>query len=118
KRACHFLGQLETEHRSLEVGKERDEAFLFVRCELRTHATDFPNRQHKVFDCPASEVRRKFPPHSAQKSPLPLFSKEGLRSYGQNAPFEIGGPRVFCVRLYRLQWMEVYSMDRLYYTMY
>src|SRR5207244_11533521 len=41
KRACHFLGQLETEHRSLEVGKERDEACLFVRCELRTHATEF-----------------------------------------------------------------------------
>jgi hypothetical protein len=27
------------------------------------------------------------------KSPLPLFSKEGLKSYGENSPFEKGGSR-------------------------
>jgi hypothetical protein len=28
-----------------------------------------------------------------QKSPLPLFSKEGLKFYGKSSPFEKGGQR-------------------------
>jgi hypothetical protein len=28
-----------------------------------------------------------------KKSPLPLFSKEGFKSYGRNSPFEKGGFR-------------------------
>jgi hypothetical protein len=31
-----------------------------------------------------------FPPHSSQKSPLPLFSKEGLNFYGEILPLKKG----------------------------
>jgi hypothetical protein len=31
--------------------------------------------------------------HCREKSPLPLFSKEGLNFYRKNSPFEKGGQR-------------------------
>jgi hypothetical protein len=48
-----------------------------------------------LIECPAPEIRAIIPPHSAQKSPLPLFSKEGLAKLpplkkGDSGGFECG----------------------------
>jgi len=45
-------------------------------------------------ECLELEIRNIIPtPYSAQKSPLPLFSKEGLELTGEDSPFEKGGQR-------------------------